>query len=114
MRILIISSILAGAFGIPAPYVDVVGPGRSAIGPVVSAVASIVPIADITPFIEGFKVPVARRAVTRATGDVDPAVYFGQLHYTIQKYIHSFKLPFSVSDVAKKIKYVPPSHPIQE
>lgn len=117
-----IPSTLFAAFCIAAPALSIAVPDPSALAsppptlpiprlpiPVVSTVLPPIPlptlhIAARAPSKEGFKVPAARRSVTRATGDVDPEVYFGQLQYTIQKYKHSFELPFSVSDVSKKVK----------
>jgi hypothetical protein len=52
---------------------------------------------------DALKVPVSRRQpVIRSTGQVDPALYFGELQWTIQKYDPSFELPFTVTDVIGK------------
>jgi hypothetical protein len=117
-----IPSTLFAAFCIAAPALSIAVPHPSALArpprilsiplppiPVVSRILPPIPVPSLptaarAPSKEGFKVPAARRSVTNATGDVDPEVYFGQLQYTIQKYKHSFQLPFSVSDVSKKVK----------
>lgn len=79
MYFLILSSLLTGALSAPASAHDV----------------------------EGIKFPIPKRAsLTRDTGVVDPAWYFGLMQWTIQRYEKGFTLPFDVSDVVKRERCV--------